>query len=76
MAFIDIALLFGLVALILYILVMVHVIPEMVGSLDVFHFSYILLIVAIFLFIVWAVIRFCELCCSCCGRRNHVVEVV
>ena len=76
MAFIDIALFLALVALVLYILVIVHVIPDVVGNLDVYRFSYILLIIAIFLFIVWAVIRFCEFCCSCFGRRERVVEIV
>ena len=75
MAFIDIALFVSVVALILYILVMTHVIPVMIGSLDVYRFSYILLIVAIVLFVLWVILRFCEFCCSCFGRRR-VVETV
>jgi len=71
MAFIDIALVLSVIALIVYILIITNVIPGMVGNFDLYHLSYVLLIISILLFIIWLLIRFCE-CCMSYGRRNSV----
>ena len=76
MTLIDIALFIALTTLTLYILVIVNVIPHTLGNVDVYHFSYILLIIAIFLFIMWTIIRFCMCCTRTQSRTNHLVEVV
>ena len=70
-ALIDLALLFGLVALILYILVVVAVLPATLGGL-----SYVFLVIAIVLFVVWLFLRVLGECSGGryrYGRREPII---
>lgn len=65
-ALIDLALLFGILSLIFYILIITAVLPVALTGL-----SYIFLIVAIVLFVAWFLLRIVGECSG--GRNNQVI---
>lgn len=63
MEFLDLALLFGLIALILWIL-------SITGVFALGGIAYIFLVIAIILFLIWVVLRFCFIASATGGNRS------